>query len=227
MRDADIALRLADIRQRMARAAERAGRRAEDVRLVAVSKTFGAEEIAPVLEAGQRVFGENRVQEAMGKWPGLRERFSGVELHLIGPLQTNKVREAVAHFDVIETLDRESLAVALATERAKRGIDDIAVMRIEQLYPFPHEEFAAQIALYPHAKSVVWVQEEPGNQGAWHRIQHYLLEHLRPEHVLTAAQRKSSASPAVGYLQLHNQQQKEIIDAALTLDAAPSKKAAD
>ena len=103
----------------------RGGRRPADgsVHLVAVSKTFGAEDIAPVLDAGQRVFGENRVQEAMGKWPGLRERFPGVELHLIGPLQTNKVREAVALFDVIETLDRESLAVALAS-RTRQARED-------------------------------------------------------------------------------------------------------
>jgi PLP dependent protein len=88
---------------------------------VAVSKTFPAEEIAPVLEAGQRVFGENRVQEAKAKWPGLKQRFSGVELHLIGPLQTNKAREAVELFDVIETVDRESIAVELGRQIAKLG----------------------------------------------------------------------------------------------------------
>jgi PLP dependent protein len=113
--------RLGAVREAIRKAEEAADRPDGSVHLVAVSKTFGAEDIAPVLEAGQRVFGENRVQEAMGKWPGLRERFPGVELHLIGPLQTNKVREAVALFDVIETLDRESLAVTLAAERAKRG----------------------------------------------------------------------------------------------------------
>jgi len=89
--------------------------------LVAVSKTHDADAIRPVLEAGQRVFGENRVQEAKGKWPQLREAFSGIELHLIGPLQTNKVREAVALFEVIETLDRERLADALAAEVSKSG----------------------------------------------------------------------------------------------------------
>jgi 2-oxoglutarate dehydrogenase E1 component len=113
----------------------------------------------------------------------------------------------------------------IAAERDKRGIEDVAVVRIEQLYPFPHADFAAQIAMYVNAKSVVWAQEEPANQGAWHRIQHYLLEHLRSDQVLGSALRKSSASPAVGYLQLHNLQQKELIDAALTLDAAPPKKA--
>ena len=114
----------------------------------------------------------------------------------------------------------------LAAERAKRGIDDIAIVRIEQLYPFPHEEFALQIAAYPSAKSVVWAQEEPGNQGAWHRIQHYLLRHMRPEQRLAYAGRASAASPAVGYAHLHNEQQKAFIDAALSLDAPSSKKEA-
>jgi 2-oxoglutarate dehydrogenase E1 component len=108
----------------------------------------------------------------------------------------------------------------IVAERAKRGVDDVAVLRIEQLYPFPHEEFAAQIALYPNAKTVVWAQEEPGNQGAWHRIQHYLLRHLRPDQTLGYALRPSSASPAVGYLAKHVEQQKEVVEAALTWEAA-------
>ncbi len=112
----------------------------------------------------------------------------------------------------------------IVAEREKRAMDDVAVIRLEQLYPFPHEEFAAQIALYPAAKSVVWAQEEPGNQGAWHRIQHYLLRHLRGDQTLGYALRPSSASPAVGYLSKHNEQQKELVDAALTLEAAPVKK---
>jgi pyridoxal phosphate enzyme (YggS family) len=91
------------------------------VTLVAVSKTMPAERIRPALMAGQRVFGENRVQEGQQKWPALRAEFAGVELHLIGPLQTNKVREAVAHFDVIETLDREKLAAELAKEIRRSG----------------------------------------------------------------------------------------------------------
>ena len=91
--------------------------------LIAVSKTFPAEDIRPVLEAGQKVFGENRVQEAMGKWPGLREDFAGVELHLIGPLQSNKSKEAVATFDVIHTVDRGKIARALKTEMTKQGRD--------------------------------------------------------------------------------------------------------
>jgi len=114
----------------------------------------------------------------------------------------------------------------IAAERAKRGVDDIAVVRIEQLYPFPHEEFQAQVDLYPNAKSVVWCQEEPGNQGAWHRIQHYLLRHMRPDQALSYAGRASSAAPAVGYLQLHNEQQKELVDAALSLEAGTRKQAA-
>jgi PLP dependent protein len=91
------------------------------VQLVAVSKTKDAEAIRPVIAAGQRRFGENRVQEAEGKWPALKAETPGLELHLIGPLQTNKVKEAVALFDVIETLDREKLAVALAAEIARGG----------------------------------------------------------------------------------------------------------
>ncbi len=93
---------------------------AAGVQLVAVSKTFGADDITPVLAAGQRVFGENRVQEAKGKWPHLRERFDGIELHLIGPLQSNKAAEAVALFDVIQTVDRPKIALGLAAEMKKQ-----------------------------------------------------------------------------------------------------------
>ena len=95
---------------------------------MAVSKTKGAPQIMPTLEAGQRRFGENRVQEAAGKWPALRSAFPEIELHLIGPLQTNKVAEAVALFDAIETLDREKLARALAGEMAKQGRAGPALM---------------------------------------------------------------------------------------------------
>ncbi|SEQ23337.1 hypothetical protein SAMN05428969_2326 [Devosia sp. YR412] len=119
--DTPAAENLAAIRERIARAHERFGAPPEAVSLVAVSKTFEAEAIVPFLEAGQRVFGENRVQEAQAKWPGLRERFPDVELHLIGPLQTNKAREAVALFDVIETVDREKLAGILAAEMLQAG----------------------------------------------------------------------------------------------------------
>jgi pyridoxal phosphate enzyme (YggS family) len=92
------------------------------VQLVAVSKTFDAEDIRPVLVAGQRVFGENRVQEAEKKWPALRAEFSGVELHLIGPLQSNKAAEAVALFEVIQTVDRIKIAEALAKECKKQNL---------------------------------------------------------------------------------------------------------
>lgn len=105
---------LMNIKDKINKAAEAYGRGEENVTLVAVSKVHVAETIIPVLEAGQRVFGENRVQEAMEKWPSLKERFKDVELHLIGPLQTNKVRQAVQLFDVIETVDRPKLARALA-----------------------------------------------------------------------------------------------------------------
>jgi pyridoxal phosphate enzyme (YggS family) len=91
------------------------------VSLVAVSKTNPVERVEPLLVAGHRVFGENRVQEAMGKWPALRARYPDLELHLIGPLQTNKVREALQLFDVIETLDREKLAVEIAKEIQRSG----------------------------------------------------------------------------------------------------------
>jgi 2-oxoglutarate dehydrogenase E1 component len=104
----------------------------------------------------------------------------------------------------------------LSAARRERGIDDIALVRIEQLYPFPHEQFKAEIERYKDAKEIVWCQEEPGNQGAWHRIQHYLLRHMLPHQKLSYALRSSSAAPAGGYLALHNQRQKAVVDAALT-----------
>lgn len=119
--DSDAAGRLAAINERIARAHARFGAPPDAVELVAVSKTVAAEAIEPFLAAGQRVFGENRVQEAKDKWPALRERYPDISLHLIGPLQTNKAREAVALFDVIETLDREKLAGMLAAEMARAG----------------------------------------------------------------------------------------------------------
>jgi len=112
---------LYDVRERLSRAAEDCGRDPASVTLVCVSKTFPAEAIEPALAAGERVFGENRVQEAMRKWPDLRALYPDLELHLIGPLQSNKVREAVQFFDVIETLDRPKLAEALAAEMARTG----------------------------------------------------------------------------------------------------------
>ncbi|TJV02010.1 MAG: YggS family pyridoxal phosphate-dependent enzyme, partial [Mesorhizobium sp.] len=98
------------VKAKIASAEREAKREPGAVMLVAVSKTFAAEDIRPVIEAGQRVFGENRVQEAQGKWPALKAAFPDIELHLIGPLQSNKTKEAVALFDVIETVDREKIA---------------------------------------------------------------------------------------------------------------------
>ncbi|MFD2265394.1 YggS family pyridoxal phosphate-dependent enzyme [Lacibacterium aquatile] len=115
----DIATSLADVRRRIATAAEEAGRPVDQVSLVAVSKTHDADAVRVALQAGQRIFGENRVQEAQGKFPDLKAEYPDLELHLIGPLQSNKVKQALALFDVIESLDRESLAEALAKELAK------------------------------------------------------------------------------------------------------------
>jgi len=112
---------LSAVRTDIARACKDAGRDPASVTLVAVSKTFPADDIVPVIEAGQRVFGENRVQEAKGKWPALIETYPGIELHLIGPLQSNKAKEAVAMFDAIHSVDRASLCEALAKEIEKAG----------------------------------------------------------------------------------------------------------
>lgn len=115
----DAVARLQSVKQDIANACADCDRPLASVTLVAVSKTMEAETIEPVLKAGQRVFGENRVQEAKAKWPALKAAFPGTELHLIGPLQSNKVKEAVALFDVIETVDRESLVAELLKELPK------------------------------------------------------------------------------------------------------------
>ncbi|HWV82328.1 MAG TPA: YggS family pyridoxal phosphate-dependent enzyme [Hyphomicrobiaceae bacterium] len=112
--------RLEAVRGRIEKAAREVGRDPGSVRLIVVSKTFGEVDIKPVIGAGQRLFGENRVQEAQAKWPALRNAHPDLELHLIGPLQTNKVRDAVALFDVLHTLDRPKLAHALKAEMAAR-----------------------------------------------------------------------------------------------------------
>jgi pyridoxal phosphate enzyme (YggS family) len=112
---------LNEVRANIEKAERAAKRAAGGVTLVAVSKTFDAGDIRPVIEAGQRIFGENRVQEAMGKWPALKADFPDLELHLIGPLQSNKTKEAVALFDVIETVDREKIAAELAKEITRQG----------------------------------------------------------------------------------------------------------
>jgi PLP dependent protein len=115
------ATRLRDILDRIAAAAKVARREAGDVTLIAISKTHPAGRIVPLIEAGQRVFGENRVQEAAEKWPALREANAGIELHLVGQLQSNKAEDAVLLFDCIHSLDRSSLVSALAKAMDKTG----------------------------------------------------------------------------------------------------------
>jgi len=143
---------LADVEARITTATEKADRPTGAVNLVAVSKTKPVEEIRPVLAAGQRLFGENRVQEAEAKWPALKDSFPDTRVHLIGPLQTNKVKQAVALFDAIETVDRPKLARALAKEmaRADRFIDcyiEINVGEEEQKAGIAPAEADAFIAL--------------------------------------------------------------------------------
>ena len=120
MTEIDVAANLATVRAEIAAATKTAGRATDDVTLVAISKIHQSDRILPVLDAGHRIFGENRVQEAAAKWPALKDRFADIELHLVGPLQTNKIKQALALFDVIETLDRPKLARALAAEMANR-----------------------------------------------------------------------------------------------------------
>jgi pyridoxal phosphate enzyme (YggS family) len=119
----EVAVRLAEVKRHISTAAVDARREPDDVQLIAVSKTFDAEHIKPVIEAGQRLFGENRVQEAHGKWPSLVNQYEdrALELHLIGPLQSNKTAEAVSLFDVIHTVDREKIARSLKKEMDKQG----------------------------------------------------------------------------------------------------------
>jgi len=114
----------------------------------------------------------------------------------------------------------------LRAARRERGITDVPLVRMAQLYPFAHDEFRAQIEKYKDATEIVWCQEEPRNQGAWRPIQHYLMQHMRPDQELTYAGRESAASPAVGYLQLHAEQQRTLVEAALTTGAATKKAAA-
>jgi pyridoxal phosphate enzyme (YggS family) len=112
---------LAAVEQEIVRACKDARRERASVTLIAVSKTFGADAISPVIGAGQHVFGENRVQEAKAKWPGLMSAYPGIALHLIGPLQSNKAKEAVALFDAIHSVDRPSICEALAKEMKSQG----------------------------------------------------------------------------------------------------------
>ncbi len=110
---------LAAVRQKIEAACRDAGRDPSSVTLVAISKTFAADAVEPVIQVGHRVFGENRVQEAKAKWPPLKAQYPDLELHLVGPLQTNKVKDALALFDMIHTIDRPSLCAALAKQMAK------------------------------------------------------------------------------------------------------------
>lgn len=121
-------------------------------------------------------------------------------------LDSNKVKRIIACSGKIY--------YELMAYRKEQQISNMAIIRLEQLYPFPHEEFQAEIDRFGNAKEVVWCQEEPGNQGAWHRIQHYLLRHMKPDQVLAYALRASSASPAVGYTARHKFTQNELIVAA-------------
>lgn len=118
---ADSVSRLGDVLDAIHQAENASGRRRGSVALVAVSKTFNADHIRPALAAGHRIFGENRVQEAQGKWPDLKREYPDTELHLIGPLQSNKAKDAVALFDVIETIDRDKIAKAIAAEIKAQG----------------------------------------------------------------------------------------------------------
>jgi len=126
----DPVLALASVRNAIAAACRDAGRAPGEVSLVAVAKTFGADAVAPLIAAGQHVFGENRVQEAQAKWPALRQCHAGLELHLVGPLQSNKARDALALFDAVHSLDRPSLCAALAKEIERQGRAPILFVEI-------------------------------------------------------------------------------------------------
>jgi len=126
----DSAARLAAVSSDIARACRDAGREVSSVTLVAVSKTFSADAIEPVIELGHRVFGENRVQEAKSKWPALQAKHPGMQLHLIGPLQSNKAKDAVALFDAIHSVDRDSLCEALSKEIARQGRSPLLFVQI-------------------------------------------------------------------------------------------------
>ncbi|MBL4647273.1 MAG: YggS family pyridoxal phosphate-dependent enzyme [Rhizobiales bacterium] len=121
---------LAQVKADITEAKRRYNRTADNVELVVVSKTFDADAVEPVLKHGHRVFGENRVQEAQGKWPELKEKYPDTELHLIGPLQSNKAADAVALFDVIETVDREKIARALKKEMQRQGVSRAVYVQV-------------------------------------------------------------------------------------------------
>ena len=104
----------------------------------------------------------------------------------------------------------------LVAAREERGADDVAILRVEQLYPFPHKEFEAEMQQYPNAKEVAWVQDEPQNQGPWFYIQHHIFQNMSAGQKLAYAGRAASASPAVGYLALHNEQLKAFLEQAFS-----------
>ena len=128
--DANASQRLAAVRGAIERAEADAGRARGSAQLIAVSKTFPAEDAEALIRAGQRVFGENRVQEAKGKWPALKDAHPDVALHLIGPLQSNKTKEAVALFDAIHTVDREKIAASIAAECAAQGRNPLLFVQV-------------------------------------------------------------------------------------------------
>lgn len=142
----------------IARAQSEAGRPKDAVELVAVTKTFDAQTIRPVIDAGHRIFGENRVQEAQSKWPRLKADFSDIELHLIGPLQSNKTKEAVALFDVIQSIDREKIAKEIAREIEKQG-------RAPRLYVQVNTGLEAQKAGIDPRQAVAFVERCRTEQG--------------------------------------------------------------
>ena len=146
----DPAENLADTRRSIEGATDAAGRQPGSVRLVAASKTFGRDAISPLLAAGQRDFGENRVQEAMAKWPALREVNPDVRLHLVGPLQSNKAADAVALFDSIHTIDRDKIAAAIGSEMVRQG-------RSLQLFVQVNTGGEAQKAGVPPADTLAFV----------------------------------------------------------------------
>lgn len=121
---------LSEVQDRIRKAAGKAGRDPAEIRLVAVSKVQPLDRIEAALDAGHRLFGENRVQEAAGKWPALRERYADVELHLVGPLQTNKVRQALDLFDAVQSVDRPKLARKLADEIQARGASPLLLIQV-------------------------------------------------------------------------------------------------
>jgi 2-oxoglutarate dehydrogenase E1 component len=134
----------------------------------------------------------------------------------IEPIAADKVRRVV--------VCSGKVYYELVAQRRELKRKDVALLRLEQLYPFPHQRFADALARYRKAGEILWCQEEPGNQGAWHRVQHYLLRHMRPGQILSYALRPSSSSPAVGYLALHLEQQKALVAAAFRDQIADDEK---